>query len=462
MPSTFARRDFLGLLGPALLAQHNPAPRPNIVFLLFDKCRTDAIGAYGERKVSTPNIDAIAASGVRFANCFTPQALCGPARSSILTGNYPHAHGLRRNVYPTRPSSMNSNYPEAIPDPFRDTRFKLWDNFVFYLSNAGYATAHIGKWHLGPGNPGFFDYFKSFNSTVRHWIGEPHQSLYRPDVHTDLGIAFIKEHLAGKHSSEPFFLYQSYYTPHEPLDPPKQWLEPYQGQEHAAYYGAVSNLDWNVGRIVSALKTQGVYDNTLIIISTEHGRTWARRPASLEDICLPYDEVSRIPLILRHPGLLPQGRVWSSGVTLADLAPTILEAAGVQVLKGGIVEPAGSSIFQGESLLTQMRGEDRWRRPVVLQNIPQAALDGSLFEDRALRTERHKLILRKFDNRPELRPGELYDLKEDPGETRNLYASNPKLVAALANELAAWGRRYDDSLSIELAGWAQEQAQAGR
>ncbi|MBI3681036.1 MAG: sulfatase-like hydrolase/transferase [Acidobacteria bacterium] len=196
------RRSFLGTLAaPLAYSQAVAARPPNILFLLFDKCRTDAIGAYGERQVHTPNLDALAASGVRFHNCFTPQALCGPARASIITGVHPHTHGLRRNVYPTRPNNSNSNYPEAIPDPFRDARFKLWDNFIYYLSNAGYATGHIGKWHLGPGNPGFFDYFKSFNSTLRHWIGEPHQSRYRPDVHTDLGISFIQ-----RHAGEPFFL----------------------------------------------------------------------------------------------------------------------------------------------------------------------------------------------------------------------------------------------------------------
>ena len=133
---------------------------PNILFILFDKCRTDAVGCYGEKEVHTPNLDALAGRGVRFANCFTPQALCGPARASILTGSYPHAHGLRRNVYPIPTTSVHSNYKESIADPFRDPRFRLWDNFPFLLDNAGYATAHIGKWHLGPPNPGFFDYWK--------------------------------------------------------------------------------------------------------------------------------------------------------------------------------------------------------------------------------------------------------------------------------------------------------------
>jgi arylsulfatase A-like enzyme len=387
---------------------------------------------------------------MRFENCFTPQALCGPARASILTGLYPHRHGLRRNVYPTKPSAMSSNYQEAIPDPFRDTRFDLWDNFVFYLSNAGYTTGAIGKWHLGPGNPGFFDYFKGFNSTLRHWIGEPHHSRYRPDVHTELGMRFIEQH-----AGDPFFLYQSYYAPHEPLDPPAEFLAKHRGEEHAAYHAAVSNLDWNVGRLVETLRKKNILDDTLIIVTTEHGRSWQPRAGTAEGMCTAYEESSRIPLILRYPRLLPSGRVWHSGVSLVDLAPAILETAGVQVVKGGILEPAGGSIFQGHSLIGDIRaGNDAWRRPIVMENIPQAAIDGSFYEERALRTDRYKLILRKFDNRPELRPGELYDLQADRKEERNLYSHSPALVKQLAGQLAAWGRQYQDPLSVELGAWA--------
>lgn len=443
------RRTFLAAAAAPLARAQSTERPPNVLFLLFDKCRTDAIGAYGERKVHTPNIDALARDGVVFDHCYTPQALCGPARASILTGLYPHAHGLRRNVYPMASGRTNSNYPDPVADPFRDPRFRIWDNFVYLLNNAGYATGHIGKWHLGPGNPGFFDYFKSFNSLLRHWIGEPHKSRYRPDVHTDQGIQFIQQH-----THEPFFLYQSYYAPHEPNDPPKQYYEHYANEEHADYHASVTNLDWNVGRIVDALRKNGQLDNTLILLSTEHGRTWIDRPASQEGICLPYEEVSRIPLILRYPKMLPKGKHWKSGVSLVDIMPTILEATGVSNQLG----PAGSGMRvnqHGRSLIEAVRhGRDVWDRPMVVANVPQKGIDGAYFDERSIRTERHRLILRKFDTRPELRPGELYDLGADPGESRNLYDSRPELRRQLAGQLAGWGRDYRDDLSIELGSWA--------
>ena len=447
------RRNFLSLTAATGATQawaQNPVtdPPPNIVFFLFDKCRRDAIGAYGERKCHTPNIDFLAETGVRFDNCYTPQALCGPARASILTGSYPHLHGLRKNVYEAHPGASYSTYQDVIPDPFRDQRFKIWDNFPHFLNVSGYATGHIGKWHLGPANPGFFDYWKGFNSVFLHWIGEPHKSRYRPDVHTDQGIRFIE-----RHKDEPFFLYQSFYSPHEPNDPPKQFLEPYEGQEHADYYASVSALDHNVGRVLDTLRKNDLLDNTLIIFSTEHGRSWVDRPGTQEGMCTSYDESARVPLIMRYPKRLPQGKVWNSGVSLVDLHPTIMDIANIR--------PVYSMLFrtfpqiQGTSLIDRVNNDrDEWTDPVVIENVPQRAIDGAIYDERAIRDERYKLILRKFENRPEIRQPELYDLKSDPGETKNIYSSRAAVVKRLSQTLVTWGEKYEDPLAIELGRWA--------
>ena len=454
------RRSFLSSAGSAPLAAasaQTPPPEtaerpPNILFLLFDKCRRDAFNSYGLRRTHTPNLDRLAAEGVQFDNCYVPQALCGPTRASILTGSYPHWHGVRRNVYPVKPGGLASNYQEKILDPWRDNRFNLIDNWCYYLNSAGYRTGHIGKWHLGALNPGFFEYWKGFNSMLRHWIGEPHRSRYRPDVHTDQGIRFIE---AGEGSDEPWMLYQSYYTPHEPLDPPRRFLEPYGDDELAGYWGNVSALDWNVGRILEALERTGQLDNTFIIVSTEHGRTFQDRPGTAEGMCVAYDEVARIPLILRYPKRLPQGKIWRSGVSSVDLMPTILDAAEANPLVGTVAVETRRPFLHGRSLLDVVAsGRDRWERPVVIQNLPQAAIDGSFYEERAIRFERWKLILRRFDNRPELRPGELYDIEADPGETRNVYADRAEVVREMAGRLREFGERVEDPLSVELGEWA--------
>lgn len=432
----------------AVARAQNTKGQPNIVLVMFDKCRADAIGAYGDAQPKTPNIDKLASEGVVFRHAYSPQALCGPARASLFTGRAPHAHGLRRNVYPTEPGRLNSNYAEPIPDPFRDPRFRLWDNAAFLLNNAGYATAHVGKWHLGPGNPGFFDYFKSFNSLLRHWVGEPHQSLYRPDVHTDQAIRF-----AEQHAREPFLLCLSFYAPHEPLDPPKRFLAGREKEPHASYHATVTSLDENVGRLVGSLRKLGIFDNTLFLFTADHGRTWEKRPGTGEGISVSYEEVSRIPLIARYPGVLPAGKSWDSGVTLTDLAPTMLEAAGVTAAMG-VPENRMSWGFHGRSLISEVRsGRDGWQRPVIMENTPQLGIEGSYFDERAVRTRTHKLIVRKFDARPELRPGELYDMQADPHERNNLWDAEPERVRELGAILAEWSVKTRDETGAQLAEW---------
>ena len=225
----------------------------------------------------------------------------------------------------------------------------------------------------------------------------------------------------------------------------------YLGEEHAPYYAAVSNLDWNVGRLLDALRRNNILDETLIIVTTEHGRTWTNRPGSTEGMCVAYEEAARIPLIIRYPRLFPQGKVWRSGVSLVDLMPTILEATNIT--------PASGANMQGRSLVGPVRsGQDRWDRPIVIQNIPQRAIDDSFYEERAIRDERYKLILRNFVVRPNFRPGELYDLTNDPTETNNLYNSNPQVVKQMAQILRTWGQQNNDPKSIQLANWVANQS----
>jgi len=370
-----------------------------------------------------------------------------------ITGMYPHAHGLRRNVYPIDPPQGNHNvYPEAVPDPFTSGRFRLWNNFPFLLHNAGYETAQIGKWHLGPRNPGFFDTWKGFNSLLPHWVGKPHESLYRPDVETEQGIEFIE-----RNAHHPFFLYQSYYAPHEPLDPPKKFLQGRQGEEHAEYQGAVANLDWNVGRLLECLRGKGLLNRTLVIVSADHARTWIDRPGTREGMSIAYDEASRIPMLMRCPGLLPESAVWNAGVSLIDIMPTVLEAAQVTAGSPVLRKLTGSDgwSLHGRSLIAELRsGRDVWSRPMVMQNLSQAPMDGAQFEERAIRYQDRKLILRKFEGKPAERRDELYDLKSDPAESRNLLGTNAGRPHArsLAQMLRTWAAGTGDDLSIELAG----------
>ena len=427
---------------------------PNIVLILFDWARRDALGVYSNKDVVTPNIDRLAGYGVRFDNAYTPATLCSPARASIMTGLYPHAHRVRKTMYePGITGDLPTMYLDPIADPFADERFNLAINFVKYITNSGYATAHIGKWHLGAGNPGFFDLFKSYNSLMPHWVGAPDQSAYREDIQTSEGIRFIRQN-----ADRPFFLYQSYYTPHAPFQPPRKYVKLYQGRDidHKKYYASVSSLDHNVGRIVVELEQQGLIDNTLIILSTDHGGSFQERPGSYRGMGIAYDEAARIPMIMHWPEGLPQGISWESGVSLVDLAPTILAAAGINT-KSRIMEiitGREGSPFHGRDLIVEVTsGADRWPTPVFMQNVPEAAINNSWFDERAMRSEGWKLILRDFTADPRVRGNALFDMLGDPGETTNLYYQQ-EYREQLRQQLNLMLKRaddLDDTLALRLA-----------
>ena len=454
----------LSLLSTPIIANESAIPAPrysdsykrpaNVVLILFDFARRDAIGVYSNKDVSTPNIDELAAGGVRFDNAYTPATLCSPARASIITGVYPHAHGIRKTMYPAGISGALPNmYQEPIANPFDDERFKLAISFPKYITNSGFATAHFGKWHLGTANPGFFDVFKSFNSLMPHWLNEPDKSVYREDIQTNEGIRFIQQN-----ADRPFFLYQSYYTPHAPFQPPQKYLDIYKNRniDHKKYYAAVSSLDDNVGRIVKTLEDRKILDNTLIIISTDHGGSFQPRPGSFRGIGIAYDEAAKIPMIMHWPEGLPKNTVWKSGVSLVDIAPTILAATGINT-KSRIMELVTGregSPFHGRDLINEIKsGKDSWPKPVFIQNLPEAAIENSWFDERAMRNLNWKLVLRDFSADPRVRSNAFFDINSDPGESNNLYSSGKysKQLQQQLQVMLANATELDDKLAIKLA-----------
>ncbi|MCP8939107.1 sulfatase-like hydrolase/transferase [Alsobacter sp. SYSU M60028] len=361
--------------------------RPNIVLVFSDQQRMDSIGAYGNRFVETPNLDAMAEGGMRFTHAFTPWPVCTPARGTMWTGAYPHAHGLIDNVY---------GVANAFDSPASLLRETVFDR----MKAAGYLTAHFGKWHLGEEQPRFFDVWEEcFNSRFGHWIDGKRDGVYRPDRQTDACVAFLRRQAT---SEQPFVMVQSYYPPHDPYTAPSRYYEPYRGRgvPFAGYYAAVTALDACLGRIRDTLRDTGLDRSTLVIYYSDHGDTfWYRREGEHKFVC--HDDAIRIPFIAEGPGV-PPGSVCDLPVGLQDLAPTLIELAGGRAL----------SPMHGASLVPLLRGErPAWRDDYYVENITHI----SKIEQRCVRTADWKLIASGTGQH------ELYNLRDDPEEELDLF-----------------------------------------
>jgi len=418
------------LLGCGAEVADPPPPaesdRPNILFILTDQWRGDAIGADGNEFVHTPNLDQLARDGVRFANAYAPQSVCTPSRASLLTGVYPTTHRLDDNSY-------------GIDSVFALPEYALRPNLPELLREAGYYTGYIGKWHLGEGDPGLFDYWAGYNSRLPHWTGEKYASPYRPEEETEKALTFLDEH-----GGEPFFLEISYYPPHTPYEAPEEFHRPYAGRdlEHMEYYAACTALDTYIGRLLSKLDEKGLRENTMVVFTSDHGETFRNRPLS-NNKRVGYEESARVPMLVRYPDGLPAGVVYEGGVSTIDLMPMILEATGIE----------RPQRLEGISRIQEvLAGDLAWKAPVFVQNRTQPGVENGPHDERMVRLRDWKLIVRRF-NRPRVpRRDELLNLSSDPLEQTNLIAmpEHQEKLEELASMLLDWGRKIDDPVAVQL------------
>lgn len=415
--------------------------KTNFVLIFSDQHRADALGCAGSAFVKTPCLDRLAAEGTRFDQAFTPWPVCTPARASMWTGLYPHAHGIIDNVYGVENAFDMPGAPEKT----------VFD----FLKDEGYTTAHFGKWHLGEGHPPFFDVWEeSFNSRKGHWIDGKLDGVYRPDLQTDLSIDFLRRQAK---SDTPFVMIQGYYPPHDPYTAPSRFYAHYRdkGVPFAGYYAAVSALDWNVGRIVDTLDETGLRQNTMVIYFSDHGDTFFYRPKGEHKFVCTEDSI-RIPMIASMPGTIQAGAVSDLPVGLQDLTPTMLDFAAATPA----IQTHGASlrgILQG----TQRRAE--WRDGFYVQNITHI---GSV-EQRAWRQDNWKIIASDDGQH------ELYNLSADPEEELNLfrapredpgfnrfkhYESTRELTLRLCDTAAQRAQAIADARGLELFSHARAAA----
>ena len=460
---TASRLSLVGiglLLTVALVTDSQAAspagPQPNVLFILCDDLRPDAVGCLGSKHVKTPQIDAVAAEGVRFTNSFCTTSLCSPSRASILTGLYAHAHGVRNNF---------TELPADLP---------TWPG---RLQREGYATAYIGKWHMGEANdsprPGF-DWFvshkgqgkyfdtewnvngqrretpKGYYTTVvtdycldwlasqqdRPWalcLGHkaPH-SFYFPEpkyehAFDDVTVRYPAS--AFQLATQPDWIRQRLPTWHGIYGPLFDWRKNFPDRRPEAvadfenmvraYWGTVLSVDDSLGRLVTFLKKTGQYDNTLIIFMGDNGLLEGEH--GMVDKRTMHEPSIRVPLIARGPGL-PTGATVTGQVLTEDIAPSILDLCAAQPLAD----------IQGRSW-RKLAGdaETDWRTGWVYEYDYEKQFPYTP-NIRGIRTDRWKFIRYPHgDGSPDRHTPELYDLKIDPLEVTNL-AENPDFAAKRA------------------------------
>ena len=437
----------LGFAGPAGAqpAAAN-AGRPNILYIMADDHAAHALSCYGSKINQTPNLDRLAREGMRFENAFVTNALCGPSRACVLTGKYSHVNGFE------------DNKPGTIFDGSQET-------FVKLLQKAGYQTGIVGKWHLGS-DPTGFDHWSILQGQGRYFnpifITDGKKETvkgYVTDVITDKALDFLK----NRKKDQPFCLMYHHKAPHREWNPDAKHAKMYEDQtiplpetfydnyEHRGtaahdqdmtiaktltkadvksdppaglsgdkltewkyqrfikdYLRVIASLDDNVGRVLDYLDQNGLAENTIVVYTSDNG--FFLGDHGWFDKRFMYEQSLRVPLLVRYPKAIKPASVSKAMTVNVDYAPTFLEYAGVAV-------PAA---IQGRSLRPVLESGGGaapadWRTSIYYHyyEFPQPH---HVHPHLGVRTEQYKLMY--FTD---LNEWEMYDLKKDPNELRNVY-----------------------------------------
>jgi len=443
--------------------------RPNVLFIMSDQHSARALGCYGNPQVRTPRLDRLAREGVRFENAFCQAGQCCPSRYSIWTGRYPHSHGLRWN---------------GVAEPLDE----ITVGEVF--QQAGYVTGTIGKHHMqhSPVRHGFQLVLdeKDYAAWVKKqgiphcwaagdWLDLDRRATAGPagtsradnDHHmagfwANRAIAFLQDH-----ADRPFCLWLSFHGPHVPWVASKQWMDLYDPDElmlppnfHDSrkrippglarlralfagfqesqfrqilrcYYALVSQIDFNVGRVLDELDRLGLAGRTIVVYTADHGEMMGEHGVFRKAV-LNYDATVRVPLVIRYPARVPAGKVSEQLVGSIDLMPTLCDLAGLKI----------PDKVQGRSLVPLLEGKSVPWREVIFSEIGYPAPSFAQGMSVMARTRDFKYVRHTCRGRT---LEELFDLKADPWETVNL-AGDPKhadTLKRLRQAIEQWNTTTD-------------------
>lgn len=385
--------------------------RPNLIYVFADQLRHDVLGYAGDEKAYTPNIDKFAGESMNFCSAVSVYPVCAPHRASLFTGKYPSSTG------------MVINEIRCMPDK---------DAIGHVLTDNGYNTGYIGKWHLyntsgehsdmtnqyvppGEYRLGFDGYWAAYGFNHRYYKGFYFEDEYKrididgyePDAQTDMAIDFIDKADVNK----PFSLFLSYGTPHDPWteenvpkeffdmfkdvrfnDPPnysgeasassywvdefdEEWFRnkwaPKRNKIKQVYYAMVANLDRNFGRLLECIDKKGIFENTIVVFTSDHGEMWGAHQRIAKKIF--YDEAARIPFLIRWPKCIKEGSENDACLNTPDIMPSLLELMGLEIpgsvegtsfaksMKGQKQIEPKAAFMQGMGHTYKWKDGDEWR-----------------------------------------------------------------------------------------------------
>jgi arylsulfatase A-like enzyme len=434
------------------------AEKPNIIYINIDDLGWADVSINGSKYYETPHIDRLAKEGMIFTNGYSAAANCAPSRACAISGQNTPRHG----VYTVNNSDRGKAKDRKLI-PTKNTQHLKHDNLTFghALKAAGYTTATIGKWHVtkdplksgfdinvggsaagGPYTGGYHSPFKYPNLEVSE------EGSYLTDVLTDKAIEFI-----GEHKADPFCLYLPYFTVHSPLQAKPELVEKYknkkgsEAQNNPIYAAMIESLDQNIGRVLGALESNGITDNTLVIFTSDNGGVnvsslqWPLRGGK----GMYYEGGIREPFFIRWPEKIKAGSRCDTPVSNLDFYPTFCDVAGTPAPKGKILDGMSlSPLFDGKKITDRAL---YWHFPIYLQAYGKANNSGMKeAQDKKFRTRpgsaiRHgdwKLI-EYFENGE----FELYNLKQDVGEKTNLAKKHPEKLQELHTKLKNWRKELN-------------------
>lgn len=397
-----------------------PDDRPNIIVIVADDLGYGSLGIYGEKEIPTPNIDSIAKNGARLTDGYVTCPVCSPTRAGLMTGRYQQRFGHEFNPGPQQSAS---------------SKFGLDKNETTMpqeLAKAGYRTGMVGKWHLGyadglmPTDRGFGSFYGFLGGAHGYTVRQNTGGIYRDKKEEKPGEyltdAFAREAVSfiEKKSSSPYFLYLAFNAVHSPLQAPPKYTNLFDklDDKRKTFAAMEAALDTAVGRVLQTVRKKGEEEKTLIIFISDNGGPTPQTTSRNDPLRGYKGQVLeggiRVPFMVQWKGKVAPGKLINQPVISLDIFPTVLEAAKV---------PGQKKTLEGRSLMPTLGGLKDTNR----------AMFWRFGEQWAVRQGDWKLLSRGGAE-------ELYNLKSDIGESKNLAAENPTKAAELKKLYDAWNK----------------------